>query len=110
MPYLLSGGMEVSAGDVRKGREGCCTFAAEKDGEIPEFSHVECLKDLALIAGTVSVEANGGVFIVLILIGECNARTNRYLSADYAIAAVKTFCKHVHGSTFSVRNTFSSAK
>lgn len=65
---------------------------------------------MALIAGTVSVEADCGVGIVLVLIGECNARTYRYLSADYTIAAVETFCKHMHRSTLSVGNAFSSAK
>lgn len=90
--------------------EECRTFAAEKYGEVPELSHVECFKDLALIASTVSVKADGRVAVILVLIGEGNARTNRYLGADYTIATVKTFCKHMHGSTFSVGNTFSSAE
>ena len=89
---------------------GDSTFAAEKYGEVPELSHVECFKDLALIAGAISVEADGGVIIALVLIGECNAGTNRYLSADNTVATVKPFCKHMHGSTFPIRNTFSSAK
>ncbi len=89
---------------------GSGTFAAEKDGEVPELGHVECFEDLALVAGAVSVEANGGVAVVFVLIGKCNAGADRYLSTDYAIAAVEPFCKHVHGSTFSVGNTFSSAK
>ena len=92
------------------GKEGCRTFAAEKYGEVPELGHVECFKDLALVAGAVSVKADGGVVVVLVLIGERNARTNRYLSADYTITAIEAFCKHVHGSTFPVGNTFSSAK
>lgn len=89
---------------------GCRTFAAEKDGKIPELSHIECFENLALIAGTVPVEANGRIFVVLVLIGECDARTNGYLGADYAVAAVESFGEHVHRSTFSVGDTFSSPK
>lgn len=89
---------------------GCHTLAAEKYGEVPELSHVERFKDLALVAGAVSVKTDGRVVVVLVLIGECNARTNRYLSANYTIATVETFRKHMHGSTFSVGDTFPSAK
>lgn len=96
---------------ILRGEEGWFfTFTAEEDGEVPELGHVECFEDLALIAGTVSVQADGRVVVVLVLIGECDARTDGDLSADYTIAAVETFCKHVHGSTFSVGNSFSSAK
>ena len=90
--------------------EGCSTFAAEKYGKAPKLSHVECFKDLALIAGAISVEADGGIGVVLVLIGKCDTGTNRYLSADDAIAPVKAFCKHVHRSTFAISNAFSSAK
>ena len=95
---------------VWRGRGRGLTFAAEEDGEVPELSHVECFEDLALIAGTVSVQADGCVVVVLVLVGECNACTNGHLSADYAVAAVETFREHVHGSAFSVGNAFSSAK
>lgn len=86
------------------------TFATEKYGKIPELGHIECFENLALVAGTVPVEADSRVVVVLVLIGECNACTNRYLSADYAISAVESFGEHVHRSTFTVGNTFSSAK
>lgn len=89
---------------------GALTFTSEEDGEVPEFGHVECFEDLALIAGSVSVEADGRVVVVLVLVGECNSRPDGYLSADYTIAAVETFGKHVHRSTFSVGDSFSSAK
>lgn len=88
----------------------CRTFTAEKYWEVPKLSHVECFEDLALIAGTISVKTDRRVFIVLILICKRNARTNRYLSSDYTITSVEPFCKHMHGSTFSVGNTFSPAK
>lgn len=93
-----------------EGDEGCSTFTAEKYGKAPKLSHIECFKDLALVASAISVEADSGIGVVLVLIGECNAGTNRYLGADYAVAAVEAFCKHMHGSTFSISNTFSSAK
>lgn len=89
---------------------GCRTFTAEEYGKIPELGHIECFENLALVAGTVPVEADGRVFVVLVMIRECNARTNGYLSADYTIATVESFGEHVHGSAFSVGNTFSSAK
>lgn len=88
----------------------CHTLAAEKYGKVPELSHVERFKNLALVAGAISVKTDGRVVVVLVLIGECDACTNRYLSADYTIAAVETFRKHMHGSTFPVGNTFPSAK
>ena len=93
-----------------RGGEGCRTFAAEQYGEVPELGHVECFKDLALITGTVSVKTDGRVAVVFVLIGKCNARTDRDLGANYTVAAVETFCKHMHGSTFSVGDAFSSAK
>ena len=102
MPYLLSGkGVRVSWwcldwGWKRGFRKGGHTFAAEKYGEVPELGHVECFKYLALVAGTVSVEADCCVGVILVLIGKRNTGTNRYLSADYTIAAVETFCEHVH--------------
>ena len=104
MNYVLGGRME--------GRRewGCHTLAAEQDGEVPELGHVECLKDLALITGAVSVKADGCVAVVLVLIRERDARTYRNLSADYPVAAVEAFCKHVHGSTLSVGDAFSAAK
>ena len=90
--------------------EGWNTLAAEKYGKVPKLGHVECFKDLALIAGAVSIEADGGVTVVLVLVGEGNASTNRYLSANYTVAAVEAFREHMHGSTFSVGDAFSSAK
>ena len=89
---------------------GCHTFAAEEYGKIPELGHIERFENLALVAGTVPVEADGRVFVVLVLIREGNTRTNGYLSADYTVATVESFGEHVHGSAFSVGDTFSSAK
>ena len=97
-------------GGERRREWGFRTLAAEQDGEVPELGHVECLKDLALIAGAVPIEADRCVAVVLVLIGEGNAGTYRDLSADYPVAAVEAFCKHVHGSTFSVGDAFSTAK
>ena len=115
MPYLLSGGKGggLAGGCVWRGGEGRVgffTFTAEEDGEVPELGHVECFEDLALVAGAVSVEADGRVVVFFVLIGERDACTDGDLSADYTIAAVETFGKHVHGSTFSIGDSFSSAE
>ncbi len=86
------------------------TLAAEKGGEVPELGHVEGLKDLALVGGTVTVENDGGVLVLVVLVGKRQASTDRDLGANDTVAAVEALGEHVHGATLAVGDALTAAQ
>ena len=90
--------------------KGIRTLATEDDGQVPELGHVESLKDLTLVGGTVSVESKGDVLLVLVLACEGNTSSNGNLGTDDTVTTVETGGEHVHRSTLSVSDTFSPAE
>lgn len=108
IPYLLSRNQLVMGlGQSSRNRH---TLASEDAGEVPELGHVVGLEDLTLVAGTVTVEGNGSLLLVLVLAGECNTGTDGDLSTDDTVTTVETGGEHVHGSTLSVGDTLSPAE
>lgn len=93
------------------GKEGTLiTFTAEKNGEVPQLGHVESLEHLTLVAGSVTVETDGRVGLVGVLIRERKAGTDGDLCTDNTVSAIEALGEHVHRSTLSVSDTFSSAE
>lgn len=86
------------------------TLTAEKSREIPQLGHVESLKDLALVAGTITIQDDAGVLSALVLVGKGKAGTDRNLSADNTITTVEVLGEHVHRTTLSVGNTLTATK
>lgn len=86
------------------------TLASKESRQLPQFGHVERLEDLALVAGTVTVQDDGRLLAALVLVRESQTGTNRDLSANNTIATVEVLDKHVHRSTFAVSDTLASAE
>ena len=83
------------------------TLAAENDGQIPQLGHVESLKHLSLIACTITIQRKRHILLVLVVVRERDARTDRYLCANNTITAIETGREHVHAATLAIRNTLS---
>ena len=73
-------------------------FADKDSWEAPQFGNVVGFEDLALVRGTVTVEADRDSSVVKVLVGQCEAGTKRDLGTDNAIASVEVFAVHVHGT------------
>lgn len=86
------------------------TFTAEQGREVPELSHVESLKDLTLVASTVTVQYYRSVLVAVVLVRKSQASTDGDLSTDNTVTAVETFGEHVHRTTLSVRNSLTPAQ
>lgn len=86
------------------------TLTAEEGGEVPELGHVEGLKDLALVAGAITVEDDAGVLSSLVLVGKGETSTDGDLGADDTVATVEALGEHVHGTALSVGDTLTSTK
>jgi hypothetical protein len=86
------------------------TLASEQGRELPKLGHVESLKDLTLVAGTVTVEDDASRLGALVLVGESKTGTDRNLGTDNAVATVESLGEHVHGATLSVGDTLSAAE
>lgn len=86
------------------------TLASEKSRQLPQLRHVERLKDLALVAGTVTVQDDGGLLAARVLVRKSQTGTNRDLSADDTVAAVEVLDEHVHRSTLAVGDTLASTE
>ncbi|KAI6757302.1 hypothetical protein HG531_003127 [Fusarium graminearum] len=71
-------------------------------GKVPELGHVESLKDLTLVAGTITVEDNGSVLVVVVLVSKGKTSTDGDLSTDDTVTAVEALGEHVHGTTLAV--------
>lgn len=46
------------------------TFATKEGRQVPELSHIESLKHLALVTGTIAVQDNTGGLAVIVLVGK----------------------------------------
>lgn len=86
------------------------TLATEKDGKVPELSHVEGFKDLTLVGSTITVQNDTGVGLLVVLLGETKTRTDGDLGTDDTITTVEVGGEHVHGTTLSVSDTLTAAK
>lgn len=86
------------------------TLTAEQSREIPQLGHVESLKDLALVAGTITIQDDAGVLSALVLVGKGQTSTDGNLSADNTVTTVEVLGEHVHGATLSVGNTLAATK
>jgi len=73
----------------------------ENTRQTPKFGHIKGLEDLALIGGTIAIEHHTDAIVILIAVGQANARTHRHLGTHYAIAAVEILAVHVHRATFA---------
>ena len=74
--------------------------------QVPQLGHIEALKDLALVGGTVSVHGEGGVLVGLahVLLSECDSRSDGDLRADDAVTSEEGLCEDVHGTALAVRH------
>ena len=86
------------------------TLAAEDDRDVPQLGHVESLKDLTLVAGTITVKSKSHVGLVHVLVCEGDTSTDGNLSTDDTISTVEASREHVHGTTLAVCNTLSSTQ
>jgi len=91
------------------GRTGL-TLAAKEGRELPELGHVESLKHLTLVASTITVENDGGLAVIVVLVRKRKTGTNGNLSSDDTVSAVEALGEHVHGATLSVGDTLSAAE
>lgn len=96
----------------RVGRLGIkpLTLTAEENGQVPELGHVEGLEDLTLVGGTVTVENDGGVGLLVVLLGEGQTGTDGHLGTDNTVTTVEVLGEHVHGTTLAVRDTLTTTE
>jgi hypothetical protein len=76
----------------------------EDDRQVPELGHVVGLGHLALVRGAVAEIGEGHAVVAEILVGEGEARADRHLRADDAVAAVEMLLlgEHVHGAALAL--------
>ena len=86
------------------------TLATEDHGKVPELGHVEGLEDLTLVGSTVTVEGEGDVLLVVVLVGESETSADGDLGTDDTVATVEAGGEHVHGTTLAVGNTLAAAE
>lgn len=94
----------------KKSRRLKLTLAAKQSRKVPQLSHVEGLKDLTLVAGTVTVQNDTGVLAAGVLVGKSQASADRDLGADNTVATVKVLGEHVHRTALSVGDTLTAAE
>src|SRR5713226_9265141 len=77
-------------------------FTYKHARKVPEFGHVECLKDLTLVACTIIIksECSGGLLEVFHGKGDASADGN--LGTNSTIAPKETQCEDVHRATLSL--------
>ena len=85
------------------------TFTTEEDWEVPELCHIKSFEDLTLITGSISVEADCGVLLAVVLVCKCKTSAHWNLCTNYAVATVEARCEHVHRSAFAISDPFSSS-
>lgn len=76
---LVTTGEELSVHRRSLGRSTHTVLVVltDKDtGEIPKLGHVESLKDLALVRGTVTVEGKSSSLLLVVLLGKGNTGAN----------------------------------
>ena len=86
------------------------TLTTEQSGEVPQLGHVEGLEDLTLVGGTVTVQDDGGVGLLVVLLGESQTSTDGNLGTDDTVTTVEVLGEHVHGTTLSVGDTLTATQ
>lgn len=86
------------------------TLASEDDRKVPQFGHVERLKNLALVGGAIAVEGEGRVVFSQVLVCKGQTGADGDLCANDTVAAVEALGEHVHRSSFAVRDAFSPSE
>jgi len=86
------------------------TLTAEQNGEIPQLGHVEGFEDLTLVGGTVTVQDDGGVGLLVVLLGKSQTGTDGNLGADDTVTTVEVLGEHVHRATLAVGDTLATAQ
>jgi len=66
--------------------------------------HVERLKHLTLVTGTIAIQSKCAIFVTHILLGKSDTSANRDLSANYSISPEERRSEDVHGTTLAVRH------
>ena len=81
-------------------------FDHEDDRQLPQLGHVEGFIDLALVGRAVAEIGHAHAAIVVVLVREAQARAQRHLRADDAMAAVEFMfdAEHVHRTALAARN------
>jgi len=96
----------VSAGRARyRGAHGVAVVLDDIDHrELPQLRHVETLVDLALVGSAVAEIGQADIVVAAIAVGEGEARAERNLRADDAVAAEEVFgqAEHVHGAALAL--------
>ena len=74
------------------------------DRQLPQRRHVHRLGDLALVGRAVAEIGQRDVLAAVVLVGEGEARADRHLGADDAVAAVKVLlaAEHVHRAALAL--------
>jgi hypothetical protein len=86
------------------------TLATEKNGKVPELSHVESLENLTLVGSTITVQNDTGSLLLVVLLGKSKTGTNGDLGTDDTVTTVEVGGEHVHGTTLSVGDTLAAAE
>lgn len=111
-PVHLDAGDVVAARVVSRAGRGArvagahavAVVLADEDGrQVPQLGHVVRLEGLALVGGAVAVQRDAHAVVAVVLLGECQTCTQRYLSTNDTIAAVEVLDVHVHGATLAAR-------
>jgi hypothetical protein len=89
---------------------GKLTLATEKGRQLPELGHVESLKDLTLVAGTVTVQNDTSLLAASVLVCESQTGTDGDLGTDDTVSTVEALAEHVHGTTLSVGDTLAATE
>lgn len=94
----------VGRSSLSRGTHTILVVLADEDArQVPKLGHVECLEDLTLVAGTVTIESEGrNVVFAGVLLSEGKTGSKRNLGADDAISSEEGRGEDVHGSTLSV--------
>lgn len=64
--------------------------------------------NLALVCGSITIEINGDIPRVIILLSQRDASTDRHMSSDNPITTKKALAEHMHRATLSIRDAASS--
>ena len=103
----------VTAGEVlgvgraalsRRAHAVLVVFADEDDGKVPQLGHVVGLKDLTLVACTITIEGEAGSILAKVLLSESETGTNWYLRADDTVTAEESRREDVHRTTLAARH------
>ena len=78
------------AGARHRGAHGVLVVLDDIDHrQLPQLGHVEAFIDLALVGGAVAEIGQADALVAAIFVGEGQARAQRHLGADNAVAAIE---------------------